>query len=564
MTTKGTQGRGRPAHAPAGRRRLNVATATAVAIFVQLGAMPAAGAIELDTGNPDVKGRWDNTVKYSNAFRLKKMSPGLVVDANTDDGDRNFSRGMINNRVDLLSELDLSYKESGLRISGAAWYDSVYNRANDHGSPGTASQLSVASDQFTSATKKLHGEKAELLDAFVYSRFPIGDMPASVRLGRHTVLYGETLFFGDNGISAGQAPVDVIKLVSVPGTQFKELLMPVTQVSGQLQLMPNVTLGGYYQFEWRGNRIPASGSYFSFADYVGTGAERFYAPGSDAHVYFNRIEDIKPKNSGQGGLQLRFRPESEIAEFGLYLIRYHDKDFNLYLTPAAVPALPSVGTYRQVYGEDIKAFGASVSTTIAGANVALELSTRRDAPLVSDPVVAFGAGNNRDSAAYAVGNTAHANLSAIYVLNGSGLWDGGSVLGELAWNRRLSVTANPGALDPNSTRDASGLRLLFTPEYYQVLPGIDLSVPVGVGYALSGRSSTGLRFAGGAEHGGDVSVGATFDYRKQFKFGLNLVHFFGAQGTFIKPNVPPQLTILQYQQTSKDRSFIAFSLQSTF
>ena len=38
----------------------------------------------------------------------------------------------------------------------------------------------------------------------------------------------------------------------------------------------------------------------------------------------------------------------------------------------------------------------------------------------------------------------------------------------------------------------------------------------------------------------------------------------GAQGTFITPNVPPQQTVLQYQQTSKDRDFISFSLQSTF
>ncbi|NVM74479.1 hypothetical protein FHW83_000239 [Duganella sp. SG902] len=537
--------------------------AAAVAAALQTAA--ASGwAVEIESGNPDVKVRWDNTVKYSNAFRLKSAAPGLIVDANTDDGDRNFSTGLISNRVDLLSELDLGYKDSGLRISGAAWYDSVYNRRNDNNSAGTASQLSVGSNEFTDSTRKLHGKKAELLDAFVYSRFDVGSAAASVRLGRHTVLYGETLFFGDNGISAGQAPVDVIKLLSVPGTQFKELLMPVNQLSGQLQLSPNVTVGGYYQFEWRANRIPGSGSYFSFADYVGAGAERFFAPGSFAHVYFDRVDDIKPKNSGQGGVQLRFRPDSEIAEFGVYLTRYHDKDFNLYLTPAAVPALPSVGTYRQVYGQDIKAFGVSASTTLAGANVAAEISTRRDAPLVSDPVVAFGAGNTPGTAAYAVGNTAHANLSAIYVLNGGGLWQGGSILGELAWNRRLSTTANPGALDPRSTRDASGVRLLFTPEYYQVAPGVDLSVPIGLGYALSGRSSTGLRFAGGAEHGGDFSIGATFDYRKQFKFAVNLVHFMGAQGTFITPNVPPQQTVLQYQQTSKDRDFISFSLQSTF
>ena len=546
---------------PVSNRLIKAAVAGAL---LQLAAAPACWAVEFETGNPDVKARWDNTVKYSTAFRLKGQSPGLTADANMDDGDRNFNKGLISNRVDLLSEVDLSYKNAGFRLSGAAWYDTVYNRSNDHNSPATASQASAAYNEFTEATRKLHGQKAEVLDAFVYSRFDLGSMPANIRLGRHTVLYGETLFFGDNGIAGGQAPVDVIKLLSVPGTQFKEMLMPVNQVSGQVQINSKLTLGGYYQFEWRANRIPGAGSYFSGADYVGPGAERFFAPGSFGHVYFDRASDIQPKNSGQGGLQLRYRPESEIAEFGLYLTRYHDKDFNLYLTPSAAPALPSIGTYQHVYGENIKALGASVSTTIAGANVAAEISTRRDAPLVSDPVVAFGAGNTTGTAAYAIGNTAHANLSAIYVLNGGRLWDGGAILGELAWNRRLSVSKNAGALDPNSTRDATGMRLLFAPEFFQVAPGVDMSVPIGLGYAISGRSSTGVKFAGGAEHGGDFSIGLNFDYRKSVKFGINLVHFFGPQGTFITSNAAPQATVLQYQQTNKDRDFLSFSLQSTF
>lgn len=564
MTTVGTKrraGQGVKSSGPARKRLIKAGVAAAL---MQLAAAPASWALEFETDNPDFKARWDNTVKYSTAFRLKSQSPGLIADANMDDGDRNFNKGLISNRVDLLSELDLAYKNAGFRLSGAAWYDTVYNRKNDHDSPTSASQSSVAFDDFTAATRKLHGRKAEVLDAFVYSRFDLGSMPANLRLGRHTVLYGETLFFGDNGIAGGQAPVDVIKLLSVPGTQFKEMLMPVNQMSGQVQLNSNVTLGAYYQFEWRSNRIPASGSYFSGADHVGPGAERFFAPGSFAHVNFDRAGDIKPKNSGQGGLQLRYRPESEIAEFGLYFTRYHDKDFNLYLTPSATPALPSIGTYQHVYGQDIKAFGASVSTTLAGANVAAEVSTRRDAPLVSDPVVAFGAGNTTGTAAYAIGNTAHANLSAIYVLNGGSLWDGGVILAELAWNRRLSVSKNAGALDPNSTRDASGMRLLFAPEFFQIAPGIDLSVPIGLGYAISGRSSTGVKFAGGAEHGGDFSIGLNFDYRKTVKFGVNLVHFFGAEGTFITPNAAPQATVLQYQQTNKDRDFISFSLQSTF
>ena len=536
-----------------------------VALFGVLGCgmIPmSASALEFDTGNPDLKIRWDNTIKYSAAYRLHNPDSVLIVDANTDDGDRNFHKGLISNRVDLLSELDVAYKDSGLRISGASWYDSIYNRSNGNNSPTTASQTSVSANEFTDTAKSLHGKNSELLDAFAYTRFDLGNSPVSIRAGRHTVLYGETLFFGGNGIAGGQAPFDVIKLLSVPGSQFKELLMPVKQVSTQLQINQNVTVGGYYQFEWRPNRLPAAGSYFAFNDYATPGAERFFAPGSYGAVWFDRVADKEAKNSGQGGLQLRFHPDSEFAEFGLYATRYHDKNFNLYLFPTG--GFPSIGTYQRVFGEDISAYGASASSTIAGANVALEVSTRHNAPLVSDPVVAFGAGNTADSAAYAVGNTAHINLSSIKVLNGTSLWNGGAVLAELAWNRRLSVTRNPTSLDPNVTRDAVAMRMLFSPEYYQVMPGIDLTVPVGLGYLINGRSSSDVTFGGGAEKGGDFSIGTTFDYRKIFKAGLNYVHFYGSAAPFITPNVAPTATVLPYQQTLKDRDFISFTIQSTF
>ena len=47
-------------------RRVSVAGALAVALLA-----PAAQAASIDTENPDLSLRWDNTVKYSNALRLK-------------------------------------------------------------------------------------------------------------------------------------------------------------------------------------------------------------------------------------------------------------------------------------------------------------------------------------------------------------------------------------------------------------------------------------------------------------------------------------------------------------
>jgi len=189
----------------AGNGRCHVLTAVAGALIAQFALLPQAWAMEFDAGSPDVKARWDNTVKYSTAWRLKGPSDTLVnsppASINLDDGDRNFGKGLISNRLDLLSEFDASYKNFGVRVSGAAWYDDVYNKSTDNNSPFTSNSFSVANDQFTQATRNLHGRKAELLDAFVYGRTKLGDTSASFRVGKHSLLWGESLFFGDNGIA---------------------------------------------------------------------------------------------------------------------------------------------------------------------------------------------------------------------------------------------------------------------------------------------------------------------------------------------------------------------------
>jgi hypothetical protein len=252
----------------------------------------------------------------------------LLANPNLDDGDRNFGRGLISNRVDLLSEFDAQYKGFGVRLSGAGWYDAVYNRSNDNDSPATANASSVPYNQFTSATRSVHGRHAEFLDAFAFGKFDLGDTRLSFRLGQHSVLWGESLFFGANAIAGGQAPVDVVKLQSVPNTQFKEAIRPVPQLSAQWQVTQAASLGAYVQFGWKPNRIAAAGSYFSTTDTLQDGGEQVLFPPASAGGPFldgnaQRLADQKARNGGQGGLQLRFHDDA--ADYGAYLIRFNSK-----------------------------------------------------------------------------------------------------------------------------------------------------------------------------------------------------------------------------------------------
>ncbi|MCY1337168.1 hypothetical protein D9M68_238960 [compost metagenome] len=525
--------------------------------------MAPVQAMQIDAGNPDLRMSWDNTVKYSAAWRVRGADSEIAddsvgVQANTNDGDLNFDKGLISNRLDLLSEFDLRYKRNyGLRLSGAAWYDDVYNKSNDNpGALGGAlvNSRSVDFDEFTDDTEKLHGRKAELLDAFVYGSFAPADMSLNTKLGRFTQLYGESLFFGSNGIAAAQTSLDLIKALSVPNSQFKEILRPVGQMAGQLQINSNVSIGAYYQLEWRKSRLPAAGSYFSFADFVDEGGEAIFAPVPGGIAL--RADDIEARDSGQGGVQLKFR--SGDTEYGIYAAQYHDKMPQFYL-------YPDTSHYEMVYAEDIRTLGFSFSTLVGETNVAGEISFRDDMPLVASGntviVPASVGADGGDDAAFPKGRTMHLNLSAISVLAASPVWDGASFIGEFAFNRRLSVTDNKDQLDPLATRDAGALQFVFSPEYFQVAPGLDLQVPIGLSYGLFGRSSVnGALFP--SNHGGNVSVGLKAEYQKTWQASLGFTHYYGPDGSVVKYDTAvPELS---YDNFHGDRDFVSFSVQRTF
>lgn len=561
--------------------RLPALRRVAIAAFMVVAG--SAHAVEFDTGT-DLKVRWDNTIKYSAATRTKAPSTELTGSANVngDDGDLNFRRrNWVSDRIDLLSELDVSYGDFGARVSGAAWYDERYRRSTGNNLPQTSN--TVPYDRFDPDTASLHGKKAEVLDAFVFGRADLGGgRLASFRLGRHALLYGESLFFGNNGIAGTQAPIDVIKALQVPSSQVKEVVMPVSQLSGQLQLDPSVSLGAYYQFEWRRNRTPAVGSFLSAVDFADVGGRRLLmgpplVPGGGAQVLL-RADDAEASDSGQFGMQLRWRPQFIDADVGFYFTRSHSKNAITHARPAVIPgvgvvdranfnpATGKVGTYSLVFPEGIKTYGASVSTTIGEANVAAEVSFRANTPLITTaaPVLPGETIANRGGGTlYPVGKSAHLLVSAVYVAPRTAMWDSATLMAEIAWNRRLSVTRNPELVDPNSTRDASAIRLSFEPILYQVTSGLDLSLPVGIGYGLSGRSSVVPAFS--VDHGGNVSLGLNAEYQKLWKFGITYVHFTGsAKPVTVRDERAPSGSAYSFGQSLADRNFFAISAQRTF
>ena len=97
----------RPAH-PAFRRR---ALVLAVASIATAG---SAHAFEIETGNPDLSMRWDNTIRYNVGMRAESQNREILGNPNFDDGDRNFNNGsLVTNRFDVLSKTGAIYFRSG-------------------------------------------------------------------------------------------------------------------------------------------------------------------------------------------------------------------------------------------------------------------------------------------------------------------------------------------------------------------------------------------------------------------------------------------------------------------
>jgi hypothetical protein len=108
--------------------------------------------------------------------------------------------------------------------------------------------------------------------------------------------------------------------------------------------------------------------------------------------------------------------------------------------------------------------------------------------------------------------------------------------------------------------------MLFEPQYFQVLPGLDLSVPIGLGYNFGGRSSAISNFAGGASNAGDYSIGLKGTYQNAWNVALNCTDYLGKAKTYTQKLVqgsgsPRELS---FGQSLKDRRYVSLAVSRTF
>ena len=511
--------------------------------------------------------RFDNTIQYSLTERTAPESSVFANDPNTNDGDNNLRAGIVSNRLDLITTLDLSDHGYGVDVSAESFYDTIYNQNTQNGSGSTYNPAQQPFSKFTSATQTQAGRNIELRNLFVYGANSFGGVPITVRVGRLVNLFGESLLFAANGISYGQAPIDIARAISVPNTEAKNLFLPVGQALISGQLTDSVSVSAYYQFEWEKFNFIPNGSYFSPQDLFDAGGQRIYAgpfiPGSA--LYFYRSKDISGSSTGQFGASLHYDPEGSSWDFGFYALQYNDSEPQVYTNlkvgrPTFVPGTAlgsptafSLGTYQTVYADGIQIYGVSTSTTFGPLNLAAEASIRANEDLRSTVTVFPGQtpGNNEHNALYAIGDVAHYQISEIYLgPKIPRLWDSSQVIGEAAGENLFAITKNKQNFDTADSQHAAlGVRVIGSATYYQALSGLDVSPTIGLGWDFMGKSPDTDAFNGtGIDRGGDITVGVDGTFLNKWTGGINYTYYIAPPG----------------RDPFADRDFVSLNIERTF
>lgn len=519
----------------------------------------------------DLTLRWDNTFRYTLSGRTRHQGDAILRSPNFDDGDRNFDRGLVSNRLDVLSEVDAVYKNSlGVRVSGAGWYDRRYHESLDNDAPATSNHLdrdgqpAVGLSDYTK--RYFSGAHGELLDAFAFGNFDLGELPLRIKVGRHTVYWGEAMlaFGGAHGISYAQSPIDLGKALAQPGVELKEIFRPLNQVTLQVQPFRSLSIAGQYFLQWDPVRFPEAGSYLGFADpYMRGGESLIVGPGAR----FTHGADIEPHGARDWGISARWSPEWLRGTLGVYYRNFSDKLPQLLIDMKGLAGPPQ---YRFAYADGIDLYGVSLAKQILGVSVGAEASFRHNMPLLSAQAVVGVPGSpvpGRGETAGARGNTLHSLVNFLYIVK-TPLFDKADCLVEFTYSRWQHVSSGKDVflgdeaysdrLD-HVTRNAVTGALNFTPTWYRALPNIDISMPLSVASGLYGVSAV---TTGGAAKNGSYSAGLSFDYLVRYSATISYSGFFGTYRT--DPSIGGGISSFKdIFALLKDRDLVTLTLKAT-
>jgi hypothetical protein len=111
--------------------------------------------------------------------------------------------------------------------------------------------------------------------------------------------------------------------------------------------------------------------------------------------------------------------------------------------------------------------------------------------------------------------------------------------------------------DGCATKNYVGIAMAFTPIWFQVFPGVDLSAPLTYATGLSGNAPTVF---GGNQGLGNYSLGLGADVFQKYRFDLKYIDYIGRY----RDNGTAVTSQNGFTTFLKDRGFIAATFKTTF
>ncbi|WP_296221766.1 DUF1302 domain-containing protein [Pseudomonas sp. UBA2684] len=362
-------------------------------LAVSLASTLAAPAFGVTFNIGEIEGQFDSSLSVGASWSVRGADPSLVGSRNGgeassqtgDDGRLNFKKGETFSKIFKgIHDLELKYGDTGVFVRGKYWYDFELK---------DESRLLYDIDDSNRKTAA-QSSGVQLLDAFIYHNYTIGDLPGSVRAGKQVVSWGESTFI-QNSINSIN-PVDVAAFRR-PGAEIKEGLIPVNMLYVSQSLTQDVSAEFFYQLEWDQTVLDNCGTFFASdvaadgcTDRLAFAGSDFNPTGAAGYRYVGRAGDRDARDSGQFGVALRWFSEAlNNTEFGLYAMNYHSRTPSAsFINASGVQgssANPVTGrdtsSYFLEYPEDIRLYGLSFATNLGPTALAGEISHRPNMPI---------------------------------------------------------------------------------------------------------------------------------------------------------------------------------------
>jgi hypothetical protein len=149
---------------------------------------------------------------------------------------------------------------------------------------------------------------------------------------------------------------------------------------------------------------------------------------------------------------------------------------------------------------------------------------------------------------YATGQTLSVLLNTFSGgMRGNFFCDSQDLIAEIAYVTEVGADNENYVDRTNYDKDGLAAQVVYTPTWYQPIPGLTLTMPMGVAYAFKGKPTTVL-WGGGPHEGGSFNVGLGGKYNEVWTFEMTYRNYFGDTD----------------YQAHADRDYVSFFLRRTF